>query len=559
MPRIDSYDLIGSVADDDLLLISDTSANNTTNSVEISSLASHINIGKQNQLTLTTTGTSGPATLTGATLNIPQYSAAGTVTQITTTAPITGGTITTTGTIGITQASGSSDGYLSSADWSTFNNKSTFDGQYSSLTGAPTLATVATSGAYSDLSGTPTLATVATSGSYNDLSNKPTTGVTFDYTNSATNLVIGESLTYTTQQGNVGLGYGVLENQTGSSFNTAIGYESLQYSISGSGQNTALGYRALKGVTGVTDGYYNTAVGYNAGAKIESAFQNVFIGWGAGEEVTDGFLNTIIGDRAGRALTTHDSNVMIGQIAGALHTGNRNVFIGKSANNLTGQTGSNNIVIGFNAQQSATSVDNEITIGNTSINSLRIPGLQSGASNGDVLTYSSTSGNITLQTPVSQTKGTYTPQLVCSNSDLTVNSYASQVGRWVRVGNVVTCDFTIMVNLSDLTITNTASTANVKIQGTPYDATSSDLVTGYISYSRGWELSLSDVIVLTGSSYIGNLNFQPGLKNTSITNHYLPDDLRVKHFANVNSNFQIMGSYTYVTNTSTLNSGAAVT
>jgi len=61
MPRIDNYDLIGSVADDDLLLISDTSASNTTNSVEISSLASHINIGKQNQLTLTTTGTSGAA------------------------------------------------------------------------------------------------------------------------------------------------------------------------------------------------------------------------------------------------------------------------------------------------------------------------------------------------------------------------------------------------------------------------------------------------------------------------------------------------------------------
>ena len=35
------------------------------------------------------------------------------------------------------------------------------------------LATVATTGNYSDISGTPTLASVATSGSYNDLSNKP--------------------------------------------------------------------------------------------------------------------------------------------------------------------------------------------------------------------------------------------------------------------------------------------------------------------------------------------------------------------------------------------------
>jgi len=47
----------------------------------------------------------------------------GTITSIATTGPITGGTITTTGTIGITQATTSTDGYLSSTDWNTFNNK----------------------------------------------------------------------------------------------------------------------------------------------------------------------------------------------------------------------------------------------------------------------------------------------------------------------------------------------------------------------------------------------------------------------------------------------------
>jgi hypothetical protein len=81
--------------------------------------------GKQSAITLTTTGTSGVATLIGATLNIPDYSEqySGTVTSVSTTAPITGGTITNTGTIGITQAGGSNDGYLSSADWTTFNSK----------------------------------------------------------------------------------------------------------------------------------------------------------------------------------------------------------------------------------------------------------------------------------------------------------------------------------------------------------------------------------------------------------------------------------------------------
>jgi hypothetical protein len=47
----------------------------------------------------------------------------GTVTSIATTGPITGGTITGSGTIGITQAGASSDGYLSSTDWNAFNNK----------------------------------------------------------------------------------------------------------------------------------------------------------------------------------------------------------------------------------------------------------------------------------------------------------------------------------------------------------------------------------------------------------------------------------------------------
>jgi hypothetical protein len=47
----------------------------------------------------------------------------GTITSIATTGPITGGPITTTGTIGINQANGSTDGYISSADWTTFNNK----------------------------------------------------------------------------------------------------------------------------------------------------------------------------------------------------------------------------------------------------------------------------------------------------------------------------------------------------------------------------------------------------------------------------------------------------
>lgn len=59
------------------------------------------------------------------------------VTSIATTAPLTGGPITSIGTIGITQCTGSLDGYLSHTDWNTFNNKQN----------AVTLTTIGSSGA----------------------------------------------------------------------------------------------------------------------------------------------------------------------------------------------------------------------------------------------------------------------------------------------------------------------------------------------------------------------------------------------------------------------------
>jgi len=47
----------------------------------------------------------------------------GTVTSIATSAPLTGGTITTSGTIGIDQADATKGGYVSATDWNKFNDK----------------------------------------------------------------------------------------------------------------------------------------------------------------------------------------------------------------------------------------------------------------------------------------------------------------------------------------------------------------------------------------------------------------------------------------------------
>jgi len=88
---------------------------------------------------LTTTGSSGAATLTSNTLNIPNYTLAGlggiSLTSLSATTPLNYNN--TTGVFTITQASASANGFLASGDFTTFNNKQ----------GAITLTTTGTSGA----------------------------------------------------------------------------------------------------------------------------------------------------------------------------------------------------------------------------------------------------------------------------------------------------------------------------------------------------------------------------------------------------------------------------
>ena len=65
----------------------------------------------------------------------------GTITSLVFSSPLTGGTILTSGTVGITVASAISNGYLTKENWNTFNNKSTFDGDYENLINKPTIPT----------------------------------------------------------------------------------------------------------------------------------------------------------------------------------------------------------------------------------------------------------------------------------------------------------------------------------------------------------------------------------------------------------------------------------
>lgn len=158
--------------------------------------------------------------------------------------------------------------------------------------------------------------------------------------------------------------------------------------------NVAMGNNAFNSVT---TGQDNTCIGHDAGTAIQDGSDNTFIGESAGAGMTTGNDNTAVGGRALKAAAAVSNTVAIGQDAGLIITsGDRNTFVGRTAGS-TANGGNNNICLGYNAEPSSASINNEITLGDAQIDSLRIPGLQSSASSGDVLTYNGT--KIILSTP----------------------------------------------------------------------------------------------------------------------------------------------------------------
>ena len=110
------------------------------------------------------------------------------------------------------------------------------------------------------------------------------------------------------------------------------------YAITVGTFNTALGQGALQSED---DGSRNTAIGY------EALYQLNYSGWGR---------NTAVGSQAGRALTSNSF---------------QNTIIGAEAANSQGSSITNCTVIGYGANPSAFNSTNQITLGNTSVGTLR--------------------------------------------------------------------------------------------------------------------------------------------------------------------------------------------
>ena len=84
--------------------------------------------------------------------------------------------------------------------------------------------------------------------------------------------------------------------------------------------------------------------------------------------------NTAIGDQSAHCLGTNSTGAA------------NNTFVGRKAG-CTVTSGCNNLILGANTTPSSVTVSNEITLGDANVTSLRIPGLQSGATQYSVLAF----------------------------------------------------------------------------------------------------------------------------------------------------------------------------
>jgi hypothetical protein len=195
-------------------------------------------------------------------------------------------------------------------------------------------------------------------------------------TTASNNTATGSAALYTNTTGanNTAVGYNSLNANTTGTSNTAVGSVALQNNTTGS-NNSAFGWYAMilnstggsNTASGVFSMYSNTTGSSNTAYGYQSLYLNTVNGFNtaigrSALENSDAADNTALGHSAGLAVTSGQQNTLIGRAAGNSGT-----------NNLT--TGANNILIGYNSAASSASVSNEITLGNSSVTKLRVPGL----------------------------------------------------------------------------------------------------------------------------------------------------------------------------------------
>jgi len=172
----------------------------------------------------------------------------------------------------------------------------------------------------------------------------------------------GSSLTGA-PNGNILIGDRAGTSMTNPSGNIAIGKDALDACVSNS-QNTIIGNAAA----GEATSGQNTVIGSGAGGAFTTGGDNTFVGRAAGF-FGNPSQTVAIGSTA--MLTGGGSNcAAVGYAALSGVSGNDNTAMGHQAGDAIG-SGSNNTCIGHDADVSTNGVSNEITLGNSSVSTLR--------------------------------------------------------------------------------------------------------------------------------------------------------------------------------------------
>ena len=202
----------------------------------------------------------------------------GTVTNLVFSSPLTGGTIVSSGTVGITAASTNSDGYLTQGDWNTFNSKTSSTGTVTSVSGTGTVSGITLSG------------TVNTSG----------------------NLTLGGTLSLTSSDITTGLGFTPYNNTNPSGFTSNTGtVTQVTTTAPLSGSVSSTGSLSITKADTNTDGYLTSTDWTTFNNKTSFAEPGIFSGGGTptlAANVTGAKIRTLIGAGTGDGDVTANSN-----------------------------------------------------------------------------------------------------------------------------------------------------------------------------------------------------------------------------------------------------------
>jgi hypothetical protein len=133
-----------------------------------------------------------------------------------------------------------------------------------------------------------------------------------------------------------------------------------------------IGYRAMRSVAGAWN--QHTVVGAQSCASTTQNNGHTAFGYRSLFSQSSGERNTPVGYQSLYTGTSFTDNSAIGYVAGLSITGNSNTALGSYAANsgtINLTSGSNNTLIGFASAPSASTVNNEITLGNSNISALR--------------------------------------------------------------------------------------------------------------------------------------------------------------------------------------------